>query len=102
MAITVQDNPTDAAYELFDGDQLIGLAQYKQAGQQIAFTHTEVAEAYGGQGLGHRLVKAALDDARAHNWQVLPYCPFVAKFISTNPSYIDLVPAGRRAAFGLA
>ncbi|MDR1151838.1 MAG: N-acetyltransferase, partial [Bifidobacteriaceae bacterium] len=75
MAITVQDNPARPAYELFDGTKLIGIAQYKRTGNQIAFTHTEVSPECTGKGLGHRLVGAALDDARDHGWQVLPYCP---------------------------
>jgi predicted GNAT family acetyltransferase len=101
MTITVQDHPDEAAYELFDGDKLIGLAQYQRTGNQIAFTHTEVDPAYGNRGLGHQLVQAALDDASRNGWQVLPYCPFVAEFITQNPDYAQLVPAGRRGSFGL-
>ncbi|MDR1293761.1 MAG: N-acetyltransferase [Bifidobacteriaceae bacterium] len=101
MAITVQDNPALSEYELFDGRSLIGVAKYKRTGNQIAFTHTEVSPEAAGRGLGHRLVGAALDDARDHGWQVLPYCPFVAAFITENPAYVATVPAGRRAAFGI-
>jgi predicted GNAT family acetyltransferase len=102
MAITVQDNPGDSQYELFDGSQLIGLAQYKRSGTQIAFTHTKVAPERGGRGLGHQLIRAALDDSAKHGWQVLPYCPFVAEFIAENPEYAQLVPPARRPGFGLA
>jgi predicted GNAT family acetyltransferase len=102
MAITVQDNPGASQYELFDGARLIGLAQYQLRDPLIAFTHTEVDPGYEHQGLGTELVQAALDDARAHGWRVLPYCPFVARYIHDNPGYVDLVPEGRRASFGLA
>jgi predicted GNAT family acetyltransferase len=102
MAITVQDNPAASQYELFDGDQLVGLAQYQRQGRQIAFTHTEVDPAYAHRGLGGQLVGAALADSRDHGWQVLPYCPFVADYLTHHPEDIALVPAARRAAFGLA
>jgi predicted GNAT family acetyltransferase len=102
MAITVQDSPGESRYELLDGAKLIGLADYKRGGNQIAFTHTEVSPEYESRGLGHRLVRAALDDAAQHGWQVIPYCPFVSQFIVENQDYARLVPQARRAAFGLA
>jgi predicted GNAT family acetyltransferase len=102
MAFTVQDNPAASQYELFDGAAVIGVAQYQRQGRLIAFTHTEVDPSYEHHGLASRLVGAALDDARAHGWQVLPYCPFVASYIAGHPDDADLVPAGRRATFGLA
>jgi predicted GNAT family acetyltransferase len=101
MAFTVQDDPAASQYELFDGTTAIGLAKYQRTNRQIAFTHTEVSPDFEGRGLGHRLIRAALDDARAHDLQVLPYCPFVAQFIADHPPYLDLVPPSRRAAFGL-
>jgi predicted GNAT family acetyltransferase len=101
MAITVQDNAAKQRYELWDGHLLIGLAAYRKEGNQIAFTHTEIAEDYGGQGLATQLIKAALDDSARHGLLVLPYCPFVAGFIRKHPDYAPLVPAARRGAFGL-
>jgi len=32
---------------------------------------------------------------------VLPYCPFVHKWISEHPEYADLVPERERKRFGL-
>jgi predicted GNAT family acetyltransferase len=49
--------------------------------------HTEVDEAYAGQGLGAQLAKFALDDAIARDIKVSPLCPFVAKYIDKHPEY---------------
>jgi uncharacterized protein len=59
---------------------------------RIAFVHTEVYESYGGMGLGGRLARAALDDARARGLVVMPFCPFIAAYIERHlDEYGDLV-----------
>ena len=42
-----------------------GLAAYELAGDVISFTHTEIDDAYEGQGLGSQLARHALDDVRS-------------------------------------
>jgi predicted GNAT family acetyltransferase len=43
-------------------------------------------------GLGGRLARAALDDARARRLVVVPYCPFIAAYIERHlDEYGDLV-----------
>jgi predicted GNAT family acetyltransferase len=52
--------------------------------------HTEVYESY--EGLGSRLARAALDEARAQGLGVMPFCPFIAGFIERHlDQYRDLV-----------
>jgi predicted GNAT family acetyltransferase len=63
--------------------------------------HTEIDQAFEGQGLGSRLIGFALDDASRRELAVLPFCPFVRAYIERHPSYLELVPASRRKAFGL-
>jgi uncharacterized protein len=102
MTTTVRDNPAESRYEVYDDDQMAGLAVYKVTGQQIAFTHTEVAPAFGGRGLAKQLVTEALDDARHRGVAVLPFCPYVRKVIAENAgTYLDLVPATDRDRFDL-
>ena len=83
-----------------DGD-LAGFAIYRARPGLIAFIHTEVDDAFEGQGVGSSLVSAALDDARQRELEVLPFCPFVNSYIQKHPEYLDLVPESRREAFGL-
>ena len=73
-----------------DGD-IAGFAEYRMAApERIVFTHTEIDERFEGHGLGSTLARFVLDDSRAHGWQVVPRCPFIAEYISRHPEYADL------------
>ena len=51
----------------------------------------EIDDAYEGQGLGSRLARAALDDARGRGLRVRPLCPFIRGWIKRHEDYQDLV-----------
>jgi predicted GNAT family acetyltransferase len=91
-AITVQDAPERSRYEVtVDGD-LAGFAVYEDRGDGIrVFTHTEVADAYEGRGVGSALARGALDDVRASGRRLVPRCPFIAAFLRRHPQYQNLV-----------
>ncbi len=91
MALTVTDVPEAARYEIRDGDTRLGLAAYERRGEQVVFTHTEVDPDSGHSGLGSTLVRAALDDVRAHGRTVVPLCSFVRGWIERHQDYADLV-----------
>jgi uncharacterized protein len=47
---------------------------------------------YEGLGLGGRLARTALDNARARGLTVMPFCPFIAAYIERHiDEYGDLV-----------
>ena len=91
--VEVTDNPGRHRYEIRVDGKLAGVAEYLDGdpGGARTLTHTEVYRRFEGRGLGTRLTRAALDDARARNMQVVPLCPFTAAFIRKNPDYQDLV-----------
>lgn len=92
MDIVVTDVPAENRYEARDGETLAGLAAYLLSGANlIVFTHTEVESDYEGKGVGSRIAKAALDDARKRGLRVVPVCPFVKGWIERHPDYADLV-----------
>jgi uncharacterized protein len=91
MADELVNNAELHRYELrIDGD-VAGVVEYRFAGEgRIVLIHTEVDERFEGHGLGGRLAQSVLDDARAHGWQVVPRCPFIADYIRRHPDYADL------------
>lgn len=102
MTTTVRDNPEERRYEVHVDDRLAGFSAYQLGEGTIAFTHTEVGDAFAGRGLARRLVDDELADARRRGLGVLPFCPYVRNVIASNPEeYLDLVPLKARARFGL-
>jgi uncharacterized protein len=83
-----------------DGEQA-GFIVYRLRPGLLALIHTEVEERFEGHGVGGRLARFALDQARAEGLQVLPFCPFVNEWMKRHPEYTDLVPEDYRANFGL-
>jgi uncharacterized protein len=99
--IEVVDDRAGERYLIRVDGVIAGFAQYRDRGRAIAFVHTEIEDRYEGQGLGGRLISAALDDVRSRGLAVLPFCPFVRGYIARHPDYLDLVPETERAQFGL-
>lgn len=101
MAPQVTDNPPQSRFEIHEGEDLAGFAQYHAYKDEMAFLHTEIGQRFGGRGLAGRLINGALDSARERGLKVLPYCPFVRGWITRHPDYVELVPQQDRARFGL-
>jgi predicted GNAT family acetyltransferase len=101
VTATVQDNPAEKRYEAVVDGELAGFATYHLSGPKITLLHTEVDDAYEGQGIGKLLAEHILDAARDAGLQVIPKCPFMSKYIRETREYVDLVPENRRAEFDL-
>jgi predicted GNAT family acetyltransferase len=71
--------------------QRAGFAAFVDDGDQRVFTHTEIGNAYAGQGLGGILISGALDDVRTRGRRVVPICPFVRSYLGRHHEYGDLV-----------
>jgi predicted GNAT family acetyltransferase len=101
MELRVTDNPDQERYEVFADGELAGFVTYKRAPGRLSLVHTEVDKAFGGHGVASTMVTHVLDEARAADLEVLPFCPFVRGYIAKHPEYLDLVPENQRAKFGL-
>jgi len=99
--ITVADNAGRERYEIRADGKLAGFLRYRLRPGSIELVHTEINDEFEGRGLGGQLVSFALDDARERELPVLPICPFANDYIQRHRQYVELVPEGRRQAFGL-
>jgi predicted GNAT family acetyltransferase len=93
----VVDNEDEHQYEIWKDGRRAGLATYRLSPGEITIVHTEIDDAFEGQGLGGQLAKAALDDSRARGLAVVPVCPFFGGYIKRHPEYLDLVPDSERS-----
>jgi hypothetical protein len=87
---TVRDNPALNRFEL-DVDGQMAVAYYQLAPGVITFRHTEVPQELSGHGIGSKLVRGALDAARARGLKVVAKCPFVAAYMAKHPELNDLL-----------
>jgi predicted GNAT family acetyltransferase len=92
MTDEVVDNRAHNRYELSVDGATAFVAYAREAGV-ITFIHTVVPDALAGRGIGSKLAKFVLDDARAHGERVIPQCPFIAAYIRRHAEYQDLVVA---------
>jgi uncharacterized protein len=86
----VVNNKAHHRYELaVDGH--MAATHYTIADRVIAFVHTEVPPELGGKGIGSKLVKGALEQARAEGLKVVAQCPFVKAYIDKHAEFADLL-----------
>ena len=92
----VRDSIEHSRFEIDLGDGEFAFAAYNLLPGAIRFTHTEVPESHGGQGLGTALINAGLAAARERGLKVIPTCPFFRAYLKKHPEEQDLVPAKHR------
>ena len=75
--IDIVDAPDAGRFEARIDGALAGFAEYADADGIRTFPHTEVDPAYGGRGVGSRLVDEALRATVAAGLRIRPLCSFV-------------------------
>lgn len=69
----------------------LAVAEYELGAGTMTLTHTLVPPELRGRGLAEKLVRAALEHARANGWRVVPACSYVAAFLRRHAEYQALV-----------
>ena len=88
----VRDNPDQNRFEIVaDDGKVAGFVQYERRGDGVIdMIHTEIDDAYEGQGLGGKLARGALDMVRSRGEHVVASGPFINGWIEKHPDYEDL------------
>jgi predicted GNAT family acetyltransferase len=82
-------NDEEKRYEAWVGDELAGVAVYRERADRTVFTHTEVDSAFEGRGIAKALAAAALDDVVRRGRVIVPLCPFVTEYLKKHTEYED-------------
>ena len=91
-ASEVLHNEAASRFELRAQGQ-VSFAQYHLLDGVMWITHTETPPPLQGRGLAARVVRAALDHARARGLKVRPACSYVRAYLRRHPEQQDLVAA---------
>ncbi|HEX8242157.1 MAG TPA: GNAT family N-acetyltransferase [Longimicrobium sp.] len=91
--VEVTRNEAKEQWEAHAGGS-VGVLTYSEQDGKLFLLHTEVPQAMEGQGIGSRLVRAALDYARGKGEKVVPFCPFARAYIHRHKEYAELVEEG--------
>ena len=84
--------PERSRYEIHVEGKVAGITRAKEGDDGVLlFSHTEVDDAYEGQGLASKLVTGALDDVRRRDGKIEVTCEYVEGFLEKHPEYKDLV-----------
>jgi hypothetical protein len=74
FAVSTEGDTATLDYKLHDG--------------RLHLLHTEVPEAFRGQGVGGQLVEAALAKARADHLMIVPWCAYARRWLEEHPDRI--------------
>ena len=89
--VEVRDNPEKRQFDAYVDGNLAGFSAYELTDGGVMIMHTEVDDAYEGQGVGSAMVRQMLDLIRADGeLKVTVLCPFVNAWIRRHPDYQDL------------
>ena len=92
MEPKVIHKPEERRYELWLGEERVGLADYSVRPGEIHFVHTEVDPAQQGKNFAAILMRDALADVRAAgNAKVVPVCSYVVRYMERHPETHDLL-----------
>jgi predicted GNAT family acetyltransferase len=90
MPSAIRQNPALSRFEL-DADGATAVLLYRLADGVMTLHHTETPAHLRGRGIASRLVRGALEAARAQGLKVVPRCGFVAGYMARHPEFNDLL-----------
>jgi predicted GNAT family acetyltransferase len=86
--MSVTHNAVRNRYEM-PTEHGLAIAEYRQQGDRLIFTHTEVPSEDEGKGLAAKLVQAALEDTHRRGLKIVPACSYVVAYVRRHPEFDD-------------
>ncbi|MBL7717661.1 MAG: N-acetyltransferase [Flavipsychrobacter sp.] len=97
MEIQHQDDGKKGRYYIADNGEQLAEMTYVWVGEdKFIIDHTEVDERLKGQGVGLKLVKAAVEMARERKVGIIPLCPFAKSVFDKKEEFRDVLAANPR------
>ncbi|MDC7995678.1 GNAT family N-acetyltransferase [Altibacter sp. HG106] len=90
MARTWNHNKAERQYEMQLDEQMAKL-EYKRKDNKVYLIHTEVPDAFEGQGIGSELVERSLQDIETESLKIVPWCPFVVHYLKEHTQWQRLL-----------
>jgi uncharacterized protein len=89
--LEVVDVPAKRLFEARLDGRPVGFTQYDLRGSAILLLHTEIDPDQEGKGLGSRLARAVLANAKARDLEIVVRCPFISAYVRRHRSdYPDI------------
>jgi len=91
LELRQEESESKGTFTAWDGDRRAGESTYSRANPSlIIVNHTEVFDAFKGQGVGKQLVAMVVQWAREHGQKIMPLCPFTRRMFERTPEYADV------------
>ncbi len=71
---------------IIEGEEAVCEYYFKDH-QTMVFPHTFVPPAHRGRGIASKLIKAAMEFAKANNFVIVPLCSAVVAYVQRHPEY---------------
>lgn len=92
MEIKRNDNGKKGQFSVLVDSEEAGLMTYTWAGEhRFIIDHTEVSPDFSGQGIGKKLVMAAVEFARENGLKILPLCPYAKSVFEKTQTIRDVL-----------
>lgn len=90
MEIKHEDNGKKGKFYIdIEGKQEAEMTYTYAGNDKMIIDHTEVSEKLKGQGIGYKLVEAAVDFMRTNYIKAIPLCPFANAVFKKKTEYSD-------------
>jgi predicted GNAT family acetyltransferase len=92
MEIQHTNRENKGFFKAVEGENEAGRMTYSWAGEnKFIIDHTEVNPEFGGQGVGKKMVMAAVEFARQNDLKIIPLCPFAKSVFQKTEDIRDVL-----------